>query len=479
MKDNRYLSADIDPATGERVNRLKSKALALVRRELTTAPDLHDDAEVAILNDCDGMDGVSLVNLLRTFSLVLNHLERKQIYQKMAGLLAGLLRVGIHKMTGDALDSVTIQREGLKMQVGGKTTLVGTMNNELLSIVSLGKESHMMERRLEMVEKLIAEPGPENLKAVSQTFQMPVKDVEKITNLILNLFRDRKYFIRSAFDVSLGDLAIQGSRAFELAWCVSKLLEGRGNRVACLNALQHLISRMQRPKQALRFLLADFCRFPDRVQFSDRNAMMLVNILLRSYNKELDVDIEMTPVEVLNVRDGLVKDIVNYAQFRIDTIETRFSTKVRAIHDKLTALLESSTPSQEKLTIRHLLFLEREIFIFLSLLSGKTAHTILISALNEYGNPLTGIYRYPRAASYLPVFLQQLKIIARGLGRIGTLDDVESLQQISRHGPQLNQLYGSKENQVALARTMRGIDTAMKSIFMAHASLEIIEDASA
>jgi hypothetical protein len=43
--------------------------------------------------------------------------------------------------------------------------------------------------------------------------------------------------------------------------------------------------------------------------------------------------------------------------------------------------------------VRHLLFLEREIFIFLSLLSGKTAHLILVSALNEYGDPKAGIYR--------------------------------------------------------------------------------------
>jgi hypothetical protein len=467
MKDDGYLSADIDPAKGTNVSSLKAQALALVRRELTADPNLHDDAEIAILNDYDGIGGEEFLKRLCTFSRILDRLEKKDAFQEMLSRLAGLLRIGICKVSGEALDAVTIRRDGIQVDIGSKSTLLGTMNGELLTIVSLGKEIRLTEQQLAMVEKLIQEPSDQHLQAVSQAFQIPVKDTERITVLVQNLFGERRNFIRKAFEVTLGELTFYGNRVFELAWCISKVLAGRVNRVAFLNALQHLISRMKRPKHALRFLLADFCRSPHSVHFSDRNAIMLANILLRSYNKELDVDIEMTPEEVLNVRNGLDKDVVNYAQFRIDTVETRFATKVRTIHEKLIALLEYPPPTKEELTIRNLLLLEREIFIFLSLLSGKTAHLILVSALNEYGNPNAGIYRYASATTYLPVFLQQLKIIARGVGRIGTRDDIALLRKIRYHGLQLAELYGSRENQGAMTRTMRGIDNAMRTISMA------------
>jgi hypothetical protein len=386
----------------------------------------------------------------------------------MVGLLADLLRIGIYKVSGEALEAVTVLKDGLKIAVGRKTTLLGTMHSELLTVVSLGKESRMTEQRLVAVEKMVGDPTEDNLKAVSQTFQLPVKDTERIMISIQNLFGEKRRFIRSAFEMNPDILANHGNRAFELSWCVAKVLEGRNNRVAFLNALQHLISRMQRTKQALRFLLADFCRFPNTVRLSDRNAIMLSNILLRLYNKELDVDIEMTPEEVLNVRNGLDKDAVNYAQFRLDTVETRFASKVCAIHEQLTALLEDPVEAQKDFSIRHLLLLEREIFIFLSLLSGKTAHMIMISALNEYGNPDAGIYSCSRAISYLPFLFQQLKVIIRGVGRIGTPDDIASLEQIKRQGDRMMELYGSRENQLALTRTLRGIDNAITSISMTH-----------
>lgn len=466
MYRNQYLSADIDPASGTMIKNLKTQALALIRRELTTDFDLHDDAQIAVLADYDGMDAESFLNQLRTFSLILNQFENKDAYQQMVNLLAGLLRIGIHKVSGDALEAVTILRDALKIQVGHRTTLVGTINRELSMIVSIGKEASFTEKRLAMIDKLINQPTDENLNAVSRAFQLPVKETERIMFLARNGFGENKEFIHSEFEMSLDELAFHGSHAFELSWCVLKSIEGRKNRIAFLNALQRLISRMQCPKPALCFMLADFCRFPNTVFLSDRNIIMLANVLLRTYNQELDV--EMTPEEVLNVRNGLDQDLVNYVQLRIDKLETRFAAKVRTIHEKLIALLQNPPMATTDLSIRHLLFLEREIFIFLSLLAGKTARMILISALNEYGDPDAGIYRYPKAAVYLPIFLQQLKIVARGVGRIGSINDAVLMQKISRHGLKIAQLFGAKENQIALVRTMRGIETAMRSIHMSY-----------
>ena len=464
MKDSRFLSADIDPAKDTNVNNLKEQALLLIHQSLTEDQKLHDDAAVAVLNDFDDMGAEVFLKQLRTYRLVLDALKEKDVFQEMVGLLANLLRAGIYKIDGEALDAVTVRRDAIQVNIDGKSTIIGTVNGEFLTILSLGKESREAERQLMVIERLVKRRNDMNLQAVSHAFKIPIHDTEKITLLIEKLFDVQGNFIRKTFEPMLDELSRHGNHAFELLWCYFKALKGRANRVSFLNALQHLISRIKRPKHALRFLLADFCRYPDRVEPSDRNAIMLANILLRTYNKELDVDIEMTPEEVLNVRNGLDRDVVHYAQFRIDAVEYRFSSKVRTIHEKMVVRLNSTAPGKQRPSVRHLLFLEREIFIFLSLLSGKTARLILVSALNEYGDPKAGIYRHLRSTTYLPVFLQHLKIIVRGVGRVGTRDDVGLLRQISEYGFQLSELSGTPENQRSVVRTMEWIDNVIRSI---------------
>ena len=464
MNDSRFLFADIDPARDANVNTLKERALELIHQVFAEDKKLHDDAAVAVLNDYDDMQAENFLKQLRTSSMILSALKGKPVFEEMLTIMVNLLRGGVYKVDGQALDAVTVKRDAIQVEIDGKSTLIGSVNSELLTVLSLGKESRETERQLMAIDRLVKHRNHENLQAVSRCFKIPIHDTEKITLLIQKLFDGQGNFIRKTFEPMLDELARHGNHAFELLWCYFKALKGRANRVSFLNALQHLISRINRPKHALRFLLADFCRHPGEVEPSDRNAIMLANILLRTYNKELDVDIEMTPEEVLNVRNGLDRNVVHYAQFRIDSVEYRFSTKVRTIHEKLIAHLNTPAPGKQMPSVRHLLFLEREILIFLSLLSGKTAHLILVSALNEYGDPKEGICRNLRAATYLPVFLQHLKIIVRGVGRVGTREDVGRLRQISEHGLALSEINGTPENQRSVVRTMEWIENVIRGI---------------
>ncbi len=466
--DRKFLSADIDPAREANLGNLRDQAMKLIHQELNEDQKLREDAAVAILKDYDGMGAGTFLKQLHTYTLILNVLKDKDVFQEMATLLSNLLRAGIYKVDGEALDAVTLRRDAIQVQVDGRSTMIGAVNGELMTILSLGKESREAERQLMVIDRLVKRRNDENLQAVSHVFKIPLHDTQTITRLIENLFDGRGNFIRNTFEPKIDELARYGNHSFELLWCYFKALKGRANRVSFLNALQLLISRIKRPKHALRFLLTDFCRHPDRVKPSDRNAIMLANILLRTYNKELDVDIEMTPEEVLNVRNGLERDVVKYAQFRIDSVEYRFSSKVVTIHEKMVARLNANTPSRQVPTVRHLLFLEREIFIFLSLLSGKTAHLILIAALNEYGDPKARIYRTVSAATYLPVFLQHLKIIVRGVGRVGSRDDVGLLKQISEYGYQLSSLNGTPENLRSVGRTMEWIENVIRGITTAN-----------
>jgi hypothetical protein len=468
MHDGRFLSADIDPAKEANLNQLREQGLALIRDGLNGNPSLFATASAAILSDYDDMTPEELLKQLKAFSLTLNALDDTGGYREMVTILAGLLRSGIYRVDGAAMDAITVRRDAIRVDIDGKSTLIGSVPGDLLTILSLGKESRETDHQMQVISDLVNVRSEITLRAVSQAFNIPLDDTRQVTLLIEKLFDNRGNFIRKTFEPMLDQLARHGNQAFELLWCYFKALKGRANRVSFLNALQHLISRIKRPKHALRFLLADFCRHPDRVEPSDRNAIMLGNILLRTYNKELDVDIEMTPEEVLSVRNGLDLDVVNYAQFRIDSVEYRFVTKIRTIHEQMVEKLNAPKPEVQTPSVRHLLFLEREVFIFLSLLSGKTARLILVSALNEYGNPDDGIYRHPGVSAYLPVILQHLKIIVRGVGRVGSREDVALLNQIRTYGLKLTELDETLENQRSVVRTMEWIQNVIRSITTSH-----------
>ncbi len=328
---------------------------------------------------------------------------------------------------------------------------------------SVGNKSDEAQRQSRAIELLVSQRNSATIGAVSQAFKIPVNDTERITFLLQDLFDGRETVNRQAFEPLLDELTQHENHAFEMLWCYFKVFQGPANRVVFLNALQHLISRIRRPKHALRFLLADFCRFPEWAAPSDRYAIMLANILLRTYNKELDVDIEMTPEEVLNVRNGLDRDVIHYAQFRIDAAGHRFTDKVRSVHARLVAALKAAPPDRQVPSIRPLLELEREIFIFLALLSGAVAHQILRAALKEYGDPRVGIYRCTDSVNAVPVFLQQLKIVVRGVGRVGSSGDLALLRQIRAYGGELAGLNDTPENRQSVVRIIEWIETIIRS----------------
>jgi len=315
-------------------------------------------------------------------------------------------------------------------------------------------------RRLAVIGHLMQQRNPESLEAVSKAFNIPVNVAGSITVLLQNLFHSQACLNPKAFEPTINELVQYGIHAFELSWCYFKLLVDSSNRVAFLNTLQHLISRVDRPKHALRILLSDFCRDPEHVVASDRDAIMLANILLRTYNKELYVDIEMTPEEVLNVRNGLDQDVVHYVQFRIDSVEPRFSDKVQSVHTQLVAAIRSDQPAA---CFHRLLYLQREIFIFLSLLSGSVAHRLLTSALTEYGDPQSRIYRRTAGGPMVSDFLQQLKILIRGVGRVGSEDDVALLRKIAGYCPELAELGGMQENRRSVVRINEWIENIIRS----------------
>ena len=157
---------------------------------------------------------------------------------------------------------------------------------------------------------------------------------------------------------------------------------------------------------------------------------MLANLLLRRYNKELDIDIEITPEEVFLVKEGLNREAATAGLMLIDSENEALFEKIRTIHRKIVISLDSGFDSPDIMGLKYLLSLEREIHVFVALLGGDVARSILRSAINEYGNPDAEIYRLAEDLPTVEAFLQHLKVLVRGLGRSGEASDEWVIEMI-------------------------------------------------
>jgi hypothetical protein len=176
-------------------------------------------------------------------------------------------------------------------------------------------------------------------------------------------------------------------------------------------------------------LLADLCENPAVVKFADRKAFMLANRLVRKYNREL-ISYQITPEDVLLVEEGLDKDVAEYAAWKIDRDREKFFEKIKTMHGRLIQALNSGEEAAKPMDAQYLLAQEREAYIFLSLVGGETARSVIVSAVKEFGDPESEIYHLKKSQHHMADLLQLLKVAVRGLGRIGESENIYLLEYV-------------------------------------------------
>jgi hypothetical protein len=115
------------------------------------------------------------------------------------------------------------------------------------------------------------------------------------------------------------------------------------------------------------------------------------------------------------------------------------------------------------LPIRYLVTLERETYIFLSLIGGPVAHKIIRDALEEYGNPLARIYMLDKSSENLPAIMQLFNVIIRALHRFGDVSDLPVLQSvIEREKAFMTKAPDSQY--LVVKRVMEWVDRSIKAL---------------
>lgn len=87
--------------------------------------------------------------------------------------------------------------------------------------------------------------------------------------------------------------------------------------------------------------------------------------------------------------------VVQYASWRIDKEREQFFTKEKTIHNKMMEALCLGETAEKHIPASVLLNLERERYIFLSMVACDTGKSILRSAVNEYGDPQSDLDQVP------------------------------------------------------------------------------------
>ncbi len=361
----------------------------------------------------------------------------------------------------DIFDDIFIDGSVLKTRIGGKEKALSEKIHEtLIGLVNFFKARVRAKKKMRSMLSGPIDFDAQDFEALAKDFNITVHAVKNLIRLLKDCFDAEGSFKRSAFEQNIPEFARYEKKVFEFLLYYLKETVNRNDRVAFLNSLQLLIAKLQQPQKAISILLDDFFQDTGKISFSDRNSVMLSTLLLRKYNKELKLDIEITPEEVLLVKDGLSNEVVSFVSNFILQNREKFFQKIRLVHRGLLSSLAGEADADNQMPLRYLFSLEREIYIFLSLIGGSISASVVRSALKEYGNPGSDIYLLAESQKNIAGILQLLKVLIRGMGRNGIASDAPLVEGIKASQPQFLSFDKSPVFLDNIARIMEWVDKA-------------------
>ncbi|MFO7707548.1 MAG: hypothetical protein R6V84_05185 [Desulfobacterales bacterium] len=374
------------------------------------------------------------------------------------------VQTGMDQLPVELLNDVVVDKNEIKVWEGGRERVVGRVEEHLAQAIDAAKDHAAVRRKL----RAESGAGPIYLSrdpsALCSFFDLPAEEMESILSLFRSCFDHRGNFQKALFEKRVPELARYHKKIFLVLWEFLKDMPRRADRLPFLNSLQLMIKEIKQPLQAVRILLSDLTGDPAQVSYPDRNAVMLSTQFLRTYNKEINVDIELTPEEILRVHAGLDSKVVNYAGWKVNGDQKRFLTKAVNIRKRLTAAFAPGMGGPEAMPAKFLLALEREIHIFMALVGGNTAASILHSALGVFGNPESPFFSAEQGRQHFYALLQHLSVLVRGIGRVGTEIDLLLIDQVRQREKQFLKMAADPRQAALVRRVFNWADPAKKEI---------------
>lgn len=457
-----YSDADAD-----RTSTQKRLLARLIREKLgKTGTDAQDVLKSIYGKDYKKVGPDLFSRRIHILGEVLDAIEKDPEFAEIEDEILRNVKKRIDMLPEGVIAAFLLQDGVSVVKSGDKLFEIGNLNIKLVRLILLTKRRVVTNKKMhDLVRRDIAFTDGD-YQEIARDFDVPVDDAKDLVGMIKSCFDREGHFQRSIFEKNISVFAWYERRIFDFMWHYLKETLHRNDRVAFLNSLQLLIARMRTPKRnAIKTLLTDLLNDPFSIGYSDRNALMLCNLLVRKYNKEINLDIEVTPEEVLLVKEGIDSGLATVVSESIDNIhKSRLMKKIRTMHKRLVESLNPKDADTPPMPVRYLLSLERETFIFLCLVGGETADSIIRAALIKYGNPKSDLWQKELSAEYLIPLLNHLKLVIRCVGRLGTADDLQLLTEVTWGEEGFRRIAQSPKHTEKIMQVMKWIDATRESI---------------
>jgi len=414
-------------------------------------------------NDYDKIDSKNLDERLRLSSNLLNSIEKKSKSQRMEKEILGNIETRLEQVHEQVFDDLFTQKEKDEVGSGKKLAVFGRLHEKLLDTVTFFKSRIDTKKKMREIVHRPINFSLKDFETLAKDFDISIEEAKKLTEMLKECFDEHGRFRRGVFKQIIPDFFRYERKIFEFLWHYLKDYIHKEDRTVYLNSLQLLIAKMQKPKLAIRILLSDFCQNTKAINYSDSKALMLCSILIQKYSKGL-IDLEITPEDILKVSAGLEKGIANYTAWRIDKDQNSFFDKMQTIHHNLVKRIDSDRKEELSMPLSFFIALEREAYIFFSLVGGSSAHSIVLSAVKEYGDPDSAIYHGKQSKNYTGGLLKNLRIAIRGLGRVGGQGDLPALDEVCGNEDRLSAIVKTDRNKLQVNQIMNLIEDSKRQI---------------
>jgi len=325
---------------------------------------------------------------------------------------------GLNQLPDEIYDNIKIEGKDVSSITEEGKINIWSLHETIFGLLSFFKRRAVIKKKVQDISNGNILFDSEDYAVIARNFKITEQEASHLINLLKSCFDQHGNFRRNFFEKNIPKFVQYESRVFGFLWHYLKELKSRKDRVSFLNALQLLVAQIKHPEEALETLLKDIFGPSATIRYSDRNGLILATILLRYTNKEERSNIELTPEEVLLVRSGLNQDMVQVVKNYFAISHEKIMQKTRIMTEILFKVSALNELEAEQMPPRFLLYLKRELMIFLSLVGNKAAKSIVHGVVKEFGNPHSTYYKEMVDKNNLRHSLLLLQVAARGLRRL-------------------------------------------------------------
>ncbi len=367
------------------------------------------------------------------------------------------IELGLENLSDEIFDNISIENDQVSSvdEKGHQTKW--SIHDKILGLLSFFKQRSTTKKKVRDITNKDVIFGSEDYSVIARNFRITELEASHLIDLLRGCFDDNGRFRRAYFEKNIPQFIQYESKVFEFLWHYLKELSTRQDRVSFLNALQILVARLTRPQDALKILIGDIFNRTPAVNFSDRNGLILATILLRSKNREERSNVELTPEEVLLVRKGLKSEMVEVAVAFLEKNQENVIQKVRKITQELFAASVKENFQEEEMQPHFLIYLLRELVIFLALVGDDSSRAIIYGLIKEFGDPESSYYTGMKDKSNIRHSLLLLQVATRTLQRFNDPQADDLLDEISHKEEQFVNLLSHPSHLGNVQRVMTKI----------------------